>query len=77
MFALQLYNFLNTFSYLWMQPRLAFITFRRDIPVVFYRITNIDNIQSNTTHLLNVIRDLVGNNNKSIDNCIFYLAKKS
>jgi len=26
---------------------------------------------------LNVIRDLVGNNNNSMANCIFYLTKKS
>jgi len=30
------------FSYLWMQPRLAFITFRWDTPVVLYRIIDID-----------------------------------
>jgi len=47
---LQLYNFPFKFSYLWMRPQLAFITFRWDVPVVLYRIIKyIDKIQSNTT----------------------------
>jgi hypothetical protein len=76
MFALQLFNFFM-FLYLCMQPQQTGVCkFQLRHLVVFRRITNIDNIQSNTTQLPNVIRDLVGNNNNRLPIVYFTLLRK-